>query len=489
MLVILCWRRIELMGVVICSRFRCLCDVGLPLQSQMLNADPPTARSPGRTEPSVFRQMYQITADSEATFEDKTRRLIDLGRQHLDLSYGFLTRIEGASRDDSGEAEQAQGVQKIVYASGDHTDLQAGESCVLSKAYCRKTIQHDELLSIQNAMASGWESDPAYEAFDLGAYIGSRIMVEGELYGTFCFASRDARCRPFSEDEEAFVELLTRWTSYELEQQRSRERIEQFAKLVTHDLRSPLSAAQIHLYLAQRLVDESYAETDQASGGTDAPVTGKNPAEEESGSDDFGAKVQRHLSVTERALQRMESIIADTLALAHGEQTIGPDDLKPVRLRTVAEAAWEQAGGSDAAFEIRTSSGRERAGEKAASTDPRAADRGAEPGLRFLAHEGRLQQLLENLFRNAIDHAGPDVTVTVGESESGFFVADDGPGIPPEKREQIFEPSYSTREGGTGLGLSIVRAVAKAHGWSLSVSESAGGGARFDVRGVERPEE
>ncbi|MFB6248352.1 MAG: GAF domain-containing sensor histidine kinase [Salinibacter sp.] len=430
--------------------------------------------------------MYRVTADREATFEEKVRRLIDLGRKHLGLPYGVLTRIEEqdvAPRAQSeGEGlpaephQPASGIQRVLYASGDHPLLQAGETCPLSEAYCRETVRRTELLSIQHAPAQGWKPDPAYERFELGSYIGSRILVEGELYGTFCFASREVRDRPFSDDEEALVELLTRWASYELGRQRSRERIEQFAELVTHDLRNPLNAAQMHLHMARHLLDRAPPEGKKAPEDVGGVGTG-DAREEESPA----AKVHRHLGVSERALGRMEAIITDTLALAHGEQRLGPSDLEPVRLAAAVEASWEQAGGGAL---LRVD---DRLSGPGASGDPSAEKGASKEGFFLLAHEGRLRQLLENLFRNAVDHAGPEVTVTVGGIEGGFFVADDGPGIPPHEREKIFEPSYSTRKGGTGLGLSIVRAVATAHGWSLSVSEGPGGGARFEITGIERP--
>jgi signal transduction histidine kinase len=108
----------------------------------------------------------------------------------------------------------------------------------------------------------------------------------------------------------------------------------------------------------------------------------------------------------------------------------------------------------------------------------------------FMADPDRLQRLFENLFRNAIEHAGPEVTVTVGalSDPPGFFVADDGPGIPEEKRDEVFESGYSTGESGTGFGLAIVQEIADAHGWRLSVTESADQGARFEITVVESSE-
>ena len=67
----------------------------------------------------------------------------------------------------------------------------------------------------------------------------------------------------------------------------------------------------------------------------------------------------------------------------------------------------------------------------------------------------------------------------------GFYVADDGPGIPEHKRDEIFEAGYTTGEEGTGLGLAIVRSIVEAHGWEISAAESGGGGARFEIRGVQ----
>jgi signal transduction histidine kinase len=78
--------------------------------------------------------------------------------------------------------------------------------------------------------------------------------------------------------------------------------------------------------------------------------------------------------------------------------------------------------------------------------------------------------------------------VRVGALDDGFYVADDGPGVPPDDREHVFESGYSTSEDGTGFGLAIVEEIASAHGWDVDVVESEDGGARFEVTGVELAE-
>jgi len=103
---------------------------------------------------------------------------------------------------------------------------------------------------------------------------------------------------------------------------------------------------------------------------------------------------------------------------------------------------------------------------------------------RIQADRSRLQQLVENLVRNAVEHGGADVTVTIGALEDGFYAEEDGPGIPTENRDAVFEMGYSTIEDGTGFGLSIVNQIADAHGWTVHVTEGSDGGARFEITGI-----
>jgi len=88
-----------------------------------------------------------------------------------------------------------------------------------------------------------------------------------------------------------------------------------------------------------------------------------------------------------------------------------------------------------------------------------------------------------------VEHGGEAVHVTVGDlaERTGFYVADDGPGIRADDPEAVFESGYSTQGGGAGLGLAIVESVADDHDWAVTVTESADGGARFEVSGVDTP--
>jgi len=192
------------------------------------------------------------------------------------------------------------------------------------------------------------------------------------------------------------------------------ERLDRFASLVSHDIRNPLQAATTRLELARE---------------RDEP---------------------EHLDHVERNLDRMDRLVTDILTLARqGEAVTDPE---PVAVDDLATRAW-------------------------AAIDRGTATLVAETDATVDADPDRLVQLFENLFRNAVEHAGPDVTVRIGllPDDTGFYVEDDGPGIPPEERESVFEMGYSNREEGTGFGLAIVREIAEAHGWLVAVTDGCAG--------------
>jgi PAS domain S-box-containing protein len=257
----------------------------------------------------------------------------------------------------------------------------------------------------------------------------------------------------------------------EAELARQNERLEEFASVVSHDLRNPLAVAQGYLDMAKAAAGEETAE---------------------------------EFERVERAHGRIDRLITDLLTLAREGQRVG--ETTTVSLGEVAREAWRTVDTDGATLRV-------------ASDRELAADR------------DRLASLFENLFRNSVEHgstssrsetgdsvehgstgsrsggdaggaddatgsssgsddgdgAGSGVEVVVGAlpDGDGFYVEDDGPGIPPEHREQVFERGYSTTREGTGFGLSIVEEIATAHGWTVEATEADGGGARFEITGVD----
>jgi PAS domain S-box-containing protein len=166
---------------------------------------------PGNQE--ALQRLYRISASDGMDFEAKVRAMLELGCSYLGLEIGFVSHID-----------EERNYFEVTEARGDHELIQAGSTSPLTETYCRRAIASDGLLGVQNAPAEDWEEDPAYEKFDLGCYLGGKLTVEGELYGTLCFADDVAREATFSEAERTFVELMTEWLSYELNQrERKRE--------------------------------------------------------------------------------------------------------------------------------------------------------------------------------------------------------------------------------------------------------------------------
>lgn len=190
---------------------------------------------------------------------------------------------------------------------------------------------------------------------------------------------------------------------------------------LVHELRNPLGIAKSHLDIARE--DEDFEPLERAGS----------------------------------ALDRMADIVDRVGTGIAGEPAV---DVSEGDLRSDATLAWESIESGDADLDI------------VESVD-------------FTADHDLVVRLLSNLFQNAVEHGGESITVRVGTLPDGFYVVDDGAGIHPGDREDVFERGYSTAADGLGIGLSIVRDVANAHGWSVTVDEGRKGGARFDVTGVD----
>lgn len=218
------------------------------------------------------------------------------------------------------------------------------------------------------------------------------------------------------------VRDITERKRREQEVQRQNERLERFASVVSHDLRNPLNVADGRVELAQQECDST------------------------------------HLDHATDALERTQALIDDLLIIAREGNRVR--DIEPITLGEITKGCWRTVPTAQAELQVDTESTIQ-------------ADRNA------------LQQLLENLIRNAIEHGGKDTTVTVGDLDDGFYIADDGPGIPADERDRVFENGYSTVQEGTGFGLSIVGEVVSAHDWEIRATDSVNGGARFEITDVE----
>jgi PAS domain S-box-containing protein len=210
--------------------------------------------------------------------------------------------------------------------------------------------------------------------------------------------------------------------AYERELERQNERLEELIGAVSHDLRNPLNVISGRLQLARELDD-----------------------------------AEEHFDAVKRSTERMETLIDDLVTLARKGKPV--EDTESVALASLVETVWGDCEAPEASIHVET-------------------DR------RLLADRDRLRRLLEQVLDNAVTHAGPDVTVTVADVADGFYVADDGPGIPEQDRDRLLEYGETTDHEASGLGLALTRRIAEAHGWSLRIVDSTDGGTRIEITGV-----
>ena len=207
-----------------------------------------------------------------------------------------------------------------------------------------------------------------------------------------------------------------------------------FAATLSHDLRTPMVVARGNLDLV-----------------AEAPLDEETRAS---------------MDAARAALDRANRIIDDLETYAENGYRMGEQEA--VSLAALAHNVWTDIASPDAELVVESD------------------------GVVF-ADPAILRQLFENVLQNALTHAGRGVTVRVGTFHAagvdtdadplGFYVADDGPGVPVAERAGVFDAGVSSG-GGTGYGLAIVRRFAADHGWSARVTAAEGGGARFEFTGV-----
>lgn len=355
------------------------------------------------------------------------------GEVHTDES-GNTAVLRGVLQDITERKERETQLQRYEYAydsalSGIAIADLDGEVTEVNSA-CLDMWGYDQTKDILGtAVTEVWKHPEKAAAVvdtihETGSWVGDLQAVrdDGSTFHAQCAANH------LTDDEGEPIGLLASFIDiserkeHERKLQRQNEQLDEFASVLSHDLRNPLNVARGRLELAEQ------------------------------------SCTSEHFEPIERAHERMESLIEDLLTLAREGTVV--TDREPVDLLALANDCWGTPAAADSTL----------------VTDVDGT---------IQANETRLKQVVGNLFRNAIEHTDGAVTVTIGELEDGFYVADDGPGISKDKREKVFEAGYSTSTDGTGFGLNIVKTICEAHGWEIRVTEGSEGGARFEITGVD----
>lgn len=260
--------------------------------------------------------------------------------------------------------------------------------------------------------------------------VGHRSMVCAPMGDIGVIVGLAEEPEAFDEADLAFAQTIGRIMSGaadllsdqpRLRGQGASHLLEEIACMISHDLRNKLNIVNGRLELA-----EETGETE-------------------------------HFRACADALDGVEAIADMVVTLARSGKPL--DEVEAVDLRDATTTAFDPLNDPETQLTV-----------KASAT--------------IMADPSCLSQLLENLFRNAIDHSSGPVRVEIGLLDNGFYVSDDGPGIPADIREEVFELGVSSSPDHDGKGLAIVRRLAEAHGWTVDVADSLLGGTRVEVRDV-----
>ncbi|TQQ78561.1 PAS domain S-box protein [Halonotius terrestris] len=382
-------------------------------------SDRKTAEQQLRDHTSKVTQLHEVATEitSADSREQVYQRTADGAVDVFPADVARVATMDGdqlvpAASSDQGSIDQCQPVSATLGYAGQ--SYQSGE-----------ILRLDDLTDTRSAAQSPRQdggtqpdADPAEPRALLSIPLGEYGVLQAFAYEPGAFSARD----------EEVAEMLATHVTTALQRieaestiRRERDRLEEFASILSHDLRNPLNVAQGRLELLE--------------------MTGE----------------LEHVDAIDRALDRMSRLIEDMLTLAREGDAVG--ETQAVALRTVANQAWNNVATEAASLEIVSS-------------------------VQLEADHSRLIQLFENLYRNAIEHGGDGVTIRLGALDSGFFVEDTGSGIPEDERNDVFQSGYTTNQDGTGFGLAIVKRIVEAHGWEITVTEGTDGGARFEVSGT-----
>jgi signal transduction histidine kinase len=278
--------------------------------------------------------------------------------------------------------------------------------------------------------------------YDEDSVVQSEIIIPVGEYGVINIASQQTSA--FTEDDVELAKTFGTVVNDAIKQINEKhtlrvqnERLEEVISLVSHDLRNPLNVADGRVELA---LQQSNSES-----------------------------VTEQLETAAASLNRMETLIEDLLLLADKGYVV--EDRTSLSLAEVTREAWNNVASKDAELEVQDS-------------------------VTVFGEKKRLLQVFENLFRNAIEHGGTDITVTVRPIESfftttrgggqeasdGFIVEDTGKGLPEDL--DIFDSGTST--SGSGLGLTIVQRIIEAHRWNIEATDGPSGGAQFKITAGEK---
>ncbi|WP_172822273.1 PAS domain-containing sensor histidine kinase [Magnetospirillum moscoviense] len=379
-----------------------------------------------------LRVLSEIAALPPGPASQKLADALDLGRRHLDLSMGMISRVEGSRFT----VEHHSASEETAMADFD-----------LASTYCALVMEQDDVVAIAHWARSPHADHPCYRTHGLESYVGVPIRVRGKAYGTVNFCSTTSSPRDFDDGDKEFMRLLARWIGAVLEEDairrdlaRSNAELEQFAYIASHDLRSPLR--QVSSYVS--LLERRYG-------------------------DKLDADAREFIAFAHDGAVRMDQLVVDLLEFSR----IGRN-AKPVALVALSEVVHESCANLHSNI---------------IDANGRVDIVGALPMIQ--CDPADLVRLFQNLIGNAIKYSLPErppvvtITAATGPMSHVVTVRDNGIGIEQIYHDTIFgvfkRLHTPDKYEGTGIGLAICKKIVDQHNGRIWVESSLGEGTAFHV--------
>ncbi len=192
-----------------------------------------------RNNEAAIRALYKVTTSSDLSFEERVLQMLRMGCKRFQLEIGILSKIK----------ESLYKIQNCYLTT--NIDIKQGDCFNLRDTYCQETIYALDVIYFENASQSEWQKHPAYQKFKIEAYLGTKIMVNGEVYGTLNFSSFEPRQRKFKAVDKELLKLMAQWIGSEIERQETQKALEKqlrrakLLKKITQEIRSTLVPEEI----------------------------------------------------------------------------------------------------------------------------------------------------------------------------------------------------------------------------------------------------